>query len=371
MTRPEHPYLIQEVRLDELGLQSGESDVNANGIVAFEDTMIDNCIVVIDTISSRILSKFSTDLGVSLLRITPDDKRIVIVDDQDNTTIWDATVPYSGYGPLPGKKLLNLGTQQNRVCDACISNDGKKLLLETGNDHVMVMDMNSGALITVFGSYGLTITCAAISSDGKSAMACVNCDGVIRFDTDTGAIISKYPIKQDVTEIWSTRERSKFIMMERGKSKAFVWNADKDASSNVRIDAGSSDSSYHKKVASSPCGTVFASIENSTTLVFTLLGHTTRIIDQDIGMINCLSFSEDGKKIFVVCEDNIRVYANIFPFWTIGIHRTFCDRIKKCIRLFFIYHMTNNGSRKRKRTYSNRLPKEIILHIFSFIRHSN
>jgi hypothetical protein len=79
--------------------------------------------------------------------------------------------------------------------------------------------------------------------------------------------------------------------------------------------------------------------------------------------------SGDGKILWTRDAYTIRMYGtDLYPFWTCSGHRTFKSRLGECIRLLFMANRILWERKKRKRLAFAQIPREIMCHIFSFLR---
>lgn len=82
-----------------------------------------------------------------------------------------------------------------------------------------------------------------------------------------------------------------------------------------------------------------------------------------------IQFTGDGRYMQISDQYSVRIYSlDIFPRWSVEKHPTFKDDMGRCIRFLFLANRILWKRNKRKRLTFAEIPKEVMCHIFSFLR---
>lgn len=370
----------------------GISDVTRDGILALVAKKHVGMIDVIDLERGKKVTVVNTYRWLDKLKITPDGKKIVIVDYDAAITVWnidDAVLLY-GFGHATHFSSSEISHDSKRFFHMT---DGRKLNIHSLEDgtllhaveiavdgviHGLATDgidvsehfsLSSVALAITMARQQDYITCMTTSADNRTLVMCCGNDDIVLINVDSGREIKRYSMTHRAIAIVSTSANNQFAI-KASNDIIMLWNSD---TGNTVYSADISQSHWERDniFDYSPRRNMFAFPTQCGSIMMKTPDSSVMVKEPMVDITTALSFSRDGKKLYTF--DGINAYtwdADPTPFWNTSNHGTFSSRDRKAISFLVKVKNSTPKTRKRKRDVSKfrELPLEILFHIFSFFK---
>lgn len=375
-TRDTSPYLLKELHLDTAHYDMHcPISVSDNGIAVTKGSG-SNCtdVLVADTVVGSYIRTITTKEYISRAHITPDGKKIVIMDTTAHMEVWSV-------GP-PDILICALEKEFKNFLRIIISNDSKKALFLSSRRFKWIVDIDDGTVSpdinTNIGEYNS----AVLSGDSKVLFVVVqesdDPDGTViitQFDAETGKRIASQKIGHCVYHMQNTMLPYQFLLETDGEQGYVLWDAKTNTitlnplgddgrkksmtvSRNLKKRTFCALSVYERGIPVQYKGFLLKEVGIGETLIGTI----------QYGYVG-ISFSAPGEMLWTRDKFALRLYeTNLFPFWSCSRHLEFRDDLGECIRLVFMTNRILSKKANGTRFALAEIPRDVILHIFSFIR---
>lgn len=374
------PRLLREIWLSsKYRTQCLYSQISRNGLV-FNILAPNQGILIIDTTGKTDTRNIPLDCPASTFVITGDGRKIVGLQHDPNgvdkyISIWDATI-LSAENNSPQYRISKYPTSQIRD----LSWDNKKIFLFSRDYEISAHNIEDGSLIVsstekadrliiISTPKGERLYATIHTEEERGRKKCIKI-----FDLNTKEKLHEHPIEFHVHEIRDTSQGNEFLMLVENddhncvvllvvESSTKLWTM--SLISNASMDAYEI---YGFTYAETTDGAILAFESNHGIILQDSFGNQTEFANSlqgDIGM----EFTYDGKKLIVVDQNAIRVYdSRMNPFWDQALHSRFKGEQKKSISFLFYANRILSKRKKRKKSVISLLPREMMLHILSFVK---
>lgn len=370
-------------------------DINRDGMAAISNGGENGLISIIDTIAGKHLVTFSTRLNIHILRITPDGSKVITIDKNKHTIIWESRPYKMESNPLDtpdgllarkmgfyysaidntrtdsiiipeGVILHDLGFDHSASYNITISNDGRRAFM-IGEECINVFNIEDGMFFKKL-PISSDVMSMIISADDKFLIAKITMHKTIVIDIENGFVVDR-DMNPPIMYLKSTNVQGQFLVFTP-TCKTLLWNVDRGTFTETGLShEGPSYSSKLSTIVSSSDNSIFVTAKNAQTILASTPGSNYQITIDDWERVLFLSFIKNYTELVAVSVDSMRVYDyNIYPYWTRENHHMTTDKIRGCLRLLFLSNRIHNKKRKSGKQLFSDIPPEIALYIFSFMR---
>lgn len=346
-------YLVKRVAIDFDGDQ-GTFAAGENGLIAYIERGFSGDIKVFgddDVYNGTV----STKRWVDFMVITPDEKKMAVFGFRKDVTIW--SIP-------DGKLLCDLKILSMIYSRYCVVITDDRIIYSTKKNTLLVRDIYSG--IELHSLAIDSIPKCIVGSFQKNECLLSFFDASVKImDIESGKITRQHDRKYAITTARATAINPQYLINSLDCDNLLsIW----DSIENTVL-----------RVLSYSCSMSglddFAYDPYRNTLVFPLNGGLI-LVEEDRGpsmlleptkqSLGNLSFHKHGTLLYSFDDSFLYVFSmNMHPFWNVVNHKSFAREEKDCIKVLLIENMIK---KKRKREPERRFPREILYHIFSFVR---
>jgi len=383
----DHSPQIRLLREFNLSSEYRNSDANIQisrtGIVCIRRRTNPVTISILDTIGkteNRIVAIGSRN---TVLKFTRDGNKVIGYDKDSRLAIWDANI-VSMEKTLP---LYNISDSHVMWQAISVNDNGERLLVRNQNNQkIIIYDIRDGKMIACIKDSARYFFLASIP-DGDDLLVAIKHEKTIGdgpprpvtrfmiFDVATGEKMSEHYLRLAVRSVRDTRRKNEYIMIVR----------DTYTTSKCRIVMLTIESSTKISMRDIISGLVvnidylceFVENERGVTLACATMDGMIILYDSNGGRAEIdglargqvdMEFTEDGRRLITRDRKSVRVHDScILPFWSMTNHSLFPKEQRKCIKFILCINKISSHTKKRKRQVLSEVPKEIMLHILSFV----
>lgn len=375
------PRLLREFNLSAKYRQSWHTTCISRSGIVVTSTLSSHRMLVIDTTTKTKTKSIEFDELAELSRITGDGKKILCCEDVRETKVEVWSVDMLATGEM--NSLYAIRCETENVIQ-WVSHDDKKVFLRTYDFELSAYNLDDGTLIVSNADKADQLIIISMPK-GEKLYATFHGEDqknyVKIFDLGTGKNTCTLRIEFSVREIRDTPRGDEFLMLMtdycgyklEGECHLALLKIESKESISVRflIPDLSIDvyCKYPHAYAENSDGLILAyATGHGTIVIVNSEGYSVIIDGFPSGNIK-LEFTHDARKLIVRDQNAVHVYDScIHPFWSHELHSIFRGEQKKSIKTLFCANRILSTRKKRKRLLIAEIPKEIMLHILSFIR---
>lgn len=201
-------------------------------------------------------------------------------------------------------------------------------------------------------------------------------DRIKIFDLKKGEKRYDFGFKFFVYEIKETDQRNEFLMtvFHPKVTEMYLFLLTIESSEQISLRKMISGITYamvlqcNHTYTKTEFGALFAYAKSKEIVILRSDGIGVKISNLSIGRID-MNFTSDGRKLITRDRTAIRVFdVLLYPFWSQNLHSVFRGEQGKSINTLFYANRILSKRKKRKRSVISEIPREIMLHILSFVR---
>lgn len=357
-------------------------------------TVISRCGLVLSRIADRKCKVLIIDTNgkngirigvitddVLVRKITGDGRKIICRTQTDGLAVWDVeALSMDENQPLYYIDRCDVDVDAYGKIE--ISNDNKTVFLRTDDNEVRAYNLEDGTpivtsakdtqFLVLIGTPGGESLYATFRPNEKPGVGC----WLEIFNLHGGERKFAVQFQFKVRSISDTLRGNVFLMIIHNSHTKNVCLAELTIETSATVTVRdlitvdcTSMTLYTIVYSETSDGAIFAySLGNGCIILADSNGNHAQLSGIPSGHIE-MEFSSDGRDLIIRDPATLRVYdVFLFPFWSIILHPRFKGEQKKCIKALFYANRISPKKRRRERNTFLEIPREIMLHILSFVR---